>query len=263
MEPRRLALLLALLPALAGTVAVPARAEWIVFVGGGIREIRGSLDVRGRQVRFHDVSGTLMSVAADDVDVAASAFLTAQVGRMPAPSSVVAPGPAAGGRPGAACASVRLARIASAETYEVEIGGKVETIHLACVDAPETRHRIPDLAFFGHEAAARVEQLLATSPSLCLVEDDPPRRDGADHRVAFLRTGDGRDLGAEIVRRGFAVARAGNCGRVEDYLALEARARADQQGHWGPSAHGAAVAVVASTVSFGGMPTARRGGGRS
>lgn len=261
MRNRRRTLVLALVSA--AVAAAPARAEWIVFVGGGIREIQGALDVRGRQVRFHDVSGTLMSVAADDVDVAASAFLSAQVGRSPAPASGAAPGPTAGGRPGAPCAAVRLVRIATAETYEIEIGGRVETIHLACIDAPETRHRIPDLAFFGHEAAARVEQLLATAPSLCLIEDDPPRRDAADHRVAYLRTGDGRDLGAEIVRRGFAVARAGNCGRVGDYLALEARARAGQLGHWGPSANGAAVAVVASSVAFQGMPPARRGGGRS
>jgi endonuclease YncB( thermonuclease family) len=260
MRTRRLALSLALI---AGALAVPVRGEWIVFVGGGIREIRGELDIRGRQVRFHDVSGTLMSIAADDVDVAASAFLSAQVGRTPPPATGAPPAPGSGGRPTAPCTPVRLVRIASAETYELELGGRTETIHLACIDAPETRHRFPELAFFGHEAVARVEQLLATSPSLCLVEDDPPRRDAADHRVAFLRTGDGRDLGAEIVRRGFAVARAGNCGRVGDYRALEARARTDREGHWGPSANGAAVAVVASAVAFHAVPPARRGGGRS
>lgn len=261
MRTRRLACWL-LLPALCG-VAVPAGADWIVFVGSGIREIRGPIEVRGRQVRFHDVSGTLMSIAADDVDVAASAFLSAQVGR----SSAAAPGAdadsATGGRPGAPCLPVRLGRIASAETYELAIDGKSETVHLACVDAPESRHRFPDLAFFGHEATARVEQLLAVSPSLCLVEDDPPRRDGAGHRVVYLRTGDGRDLGAEIVRRGYAVARPGNCSRVDDYRALEARARAGELGHWGPSANGAAVAVVASAVAFHAVPPARRGGGRS
>lgn len=261
MRHRRLALVLCV--ATAAVAPTPAAAEWIVFVGGGIREIRGPLDVRGRQVRFHDVSGTLMSIDADDVDVAASAFLSAQVGRVPAAPSGPDGEPVTGGRPGAACRPVRLNRIASAETYELTIDGRTETVHLACIDAPETRHRFPDLAFFGHEASARVEQLLAASPSLCLVEDDPPRRDGAGHRVAYLRTGDGRDLGAEIVRRGYAVARAGNCGRPDDYRALEARARAGQQGHWGPSANGAAVAVVASAVAFHAVPPARRGGGRS
>jgi endonuclease YncB( thermonuclease family) len=261
MRHRRLALVLTV--AAAAVAPRPAAAEWIVFVGGGIREIRGPIDVRGRQVRFHDVSGTLMSIAAEDVDVAASAFLSAQVGRVPVAPPDAKAGTATGGRPEAPCRPVRLSRIVSAETYELAIDGKNETVHLACVDAPETRHRFPELAFFGHEASARVEQLLAASPSLCLVEDEAPRRDGAGHRVAYLRTGDGRDLGAEIVRRGYAVARTGGCGRPDDYRALEVRARAEQQGHWGPSANGAAVAVVASAVAFHAVPPARRGGGRS
>ena len=206
-----------MLPALCG-VARPAGADWIVFVGGGIREIRGPIDVRGRQVRFHDVSGTLMSIAADDVDVAASAFLSAQVGRSSAHAPDVGTDSATGGRPGAPCVPVRLGRIASAETYELVVDGKSESVHLACIDAPESRHRFPDLAFFGHEATARVEQLLAASPSLCLVEDDPPRRDGAGHRVVYLRTGDGRDLGAEIVRRAAKEAKL-------DAHAFEARVR--------------------------------------
>jgi hypothetical protein len=53
--------------------AAPAAADWIVFLGGGIQEIRGPWELRGRQVLFHTPAGTLLSARAEDVDLPARA----------------------------------------------------------------------------------------------------------------------------------------------------------------------------------------------
>ena len=117
----------------------PAAADWIVFLGGGIQEIRGPWEVRGTQLRYHSPTGTLLSVRADEVDLPASAFLSWQVGERRHPPSVTPRGAASGEESG--CAPARILRVLGPETLELAIDGCAETIHLECLDAPDTRHR--------------------------------------------------------------------------------------------------------------------------
>ncbi|HLF56767.1 MAG TPA: thermonuclease family protein, partial [Thermoanaerobaculia bacterium] len=200
--------------------APASRADWIVYLGGGVTEIEGTWEVRGRQVLFHSRSGTLLSVRAEDVDLPASAFLSWQVGdRRKAPGSAaearrVAEPPVAAPLPGKSeCIAARVHRIDAAETLELEIAGKVETVHLTCVDTPETRHRFPELAGYGGLAASAVESRAPAGASVCLIEETPPRRDRQGHRVAYVRLADGGDLGAEMIGGGYGLARRDECGR--------------------------------------------------
>ena len=69
--------------------APPAAGDWLVFLGGGLQETRGRWEVRDGLVRFHSPGGTFLSARAEDVDLAASAFLTWQVGdRRKSPDSL-------------------------------------------------------------------------------------------------------------------------------------------------------------------------------
>ncbi|KAB2964897.1 MAG: hypothetical protein F9K18_07145 [Thermoanaerobaculia bacterium] len=256
--------------------AAAARADWLVWVGGGIRETRGALEVRGRQVRFHDVSGTLMSVPLEDVDVAASEFVSWQVSatrasKMPgvvpwerkAPPPVAATkatAPLADGRP---CAAGSVVRVVDSETVEVAVAGARRIVHLACVDGPEERNRFPELAYFGRETEGVLAALLLPGARVCVAEEgERPLTDRAGHGIAYLRFPDGRDAGAELVRRGYGVSRGGACGLRSRYLELERQAVAEEVGHWGPTANQVAVAVVANALAFHAVgPPMRAGGG--
>jgi endonuclease YncB( thermonuclease family) len=198
------------------------------------------------------------------VDLAASAFLSWQVGlrRTPAaaaPAVPLAPDPAA------ACLPARVVRVASAETLELLSGDGParETVHLACLDAPETRHKFEELVWLGQQAAAAVEGLAGAGSAVCVGEDSPALRDRQGHRVVYLRLPDGRDLGAEVIRAGLGLARPGPCARGSAYRDLERRAREADRGLWGPAGNPPLVAVVAKGMAAGGpaMPPARMRGG--
>jgi len=271
MRASRLVLLLALALAVAGA----ARADWLVWVGGGIRETRGALEVRGRQVRFHDVGGTLMSVPLEDVDLAASEFVSWQVSttrptkipdpvpweRKPAPPAAAtqATPPLADGGP---CAPGTVRRVVDSETVEVQLERGAQLVHLACLDGPEERNRFPELAYFGRETESVLAALLAPGAPVCVVDEgDRPLLDPAGHRIAYLRFPDRRDVGAELVRRGYGVARDGACAQRARYRELERQAVAAEVGHWGPTANQVAVAVVANALAFHAVGPPRRAGG--
>ncbi|MGH9360514.1 MAG: thermonuclease family protein [Thermoanaerobaculia bacterium] len=254
----RLRLLLVLVPILASPAA-PAAADWIVFLGGGIQEISGSWEVKGNQVRFHSPSGTLLSVRADDVDLPASAFLSWQVGErrhLPAaaPCSRL---PSAAATEETPCVPARIVRVLGPETLELAIDGNAETVHLDCLDAPDTRHRFPQLAWYGMQTAGTVGTLVRAGQSVCWSEAKPSPRDAQGHRIVFVRLENGRDLGAELIGRGLALAGRYACLRGPSYQALEDQARGRERGHWGPSGNDVSVAIVAQSASLAGGPPAR------
>jgi len=227
--------------------------------------------VRDGLVRFHSPGGTFLSARAEDVDLAASAFLTWQVGdRRKSPDSLPPAGAemqpprdrAEAGSEGA-CRPVRVVSVLSAETLEVEAGGRRATVHLACLDAPETRHRFPELAWFGAEATAQVERLAPPGSSVCLVDESPPLGDRQRHPILYVELADGRDLGEEVIARGLGLVRSGSCVRRDRYLEVERLALVAERGHWGPSGNDASIAIASHAQGFHAAPSprARSGGG--
>ncbi len=251
--------------------AAPATADYLVFLGGGIQETRGPWAAGARDVLYYSSTGTLLSIPAADVDLPASAFITWQVGgrrRAPAPSRLpdaegAAPGGAAA-EAAPACLPARLVAFAGAETLEVAIDGRAETVHLACLDAPESEHEFLSLGWFGRVAEGVAESLVRPGQEICLFEESPPQRDGAGHRVVFVRLPDGRDPAAELIGAGFGLARAGQCARADAYLGLEGQARREERGHWGRSSQRAAFAAAGDAMAAAAGPpvrTARSGVG--
>jgi len=251
--------------------AVPANADWLVFLGGGLQETRGRWEIRDGLVRFHSPTGTLHSVRASDVDLAASAFLTWQVGERrreltalpPAGAEMHSSETATESTKEVPCVPAKVVRVLAAESLEIESAGRRETVHLACLDAPETRHRFPQLAWFGAEARATVEKLAPGNSSLCVVEENPPLRDRQRHRIVYVRLGDGRDLGAEVIARGYGLVRSGGCVRRATYLELEAAALTTERGLWGPSGNDASLAIASRALGFSAAPAPRARSGSS
>lgn len=260
-----------------GLAATPVAADWLVYRAGGVQEIRGPWEVVGSQVRFHLPGGTYSAVRADEVDLAASAFLSWQVGdrraigreHPPVGAEVSAPRSAASapkaGEP-TACAPARVERVVSGETLRIDAGRGAETVHLACVDAPEPSLATPELSSFGEQAAGTLSLLARPGFELCLREESPPRVDRAGHRVVYLELPDGRDLGDLVLRRGFGLVRGGECARRDAYVEVERAALAAGVGHWGTSVHDLSITIVAGASELGGaaaLPPRRLARGRS
>jgi len=240
--------------------AAPSGANWIVFARGGMQEIKGVLEVRGKQVLFHSPAGTLLSARLEDVDVPSSAFLTWQVtdGRaLPAgpPARFVVPGQ--GALPAAApppCVDASVDAVVNAETLKIKTAGRLEGVHLACVDGPDVRHKFPDLDWYGSVARAALEAMAPVGAAVCVSEDTPPRRDVEGHRLVYVRTKSGADLGAAVIARGLAVVRTEPCARLESYRVAERKARLAGDGHWGVEANAASVAIAINAMALTGGP---------
>ncbi len=244
-------------------LAVPAGADWLVYRAGGVQEIKGAWEVVGAQVRFHLPSGTYSAVRADEVDLAASAFLSWQVGDRsaigaghPPVGAELVGTQATGVEAVAPCVPARVVRVVTAETLEIDAGKGSETVHLACIDAPEPGHSLPALSAFGEQSAGTVSLLARPGTAVCVEAERPPLADRAGHRIVYLQLPDGRDLGELVLRRGLGLARGGACARRDAYLAIEGQALAAQVGHWGPVSHDLSVAIVGDALELDGSAAA-------
>jgi endonuclease YncB( thermonuclease family) len=263
---------------------VAAEAGWLFFIGGAVAETKGPWEVKGRQVRYHTVGGRFFSISTQDVDLAASAFLTSQVasaaaGDVRSEASVVewarrlraerAALDAAAGSPRAAapnpapaepgCIPARAIAAKSSGSVELAIAGRVETTHLACLDAPEPNRGLEPFLPLAGESVAYAQELIGAGVELCLVHGQgEPTVDREGHRIGYLRFADGRDFGTEMIRHGYAISSSRACVRRDEYRALELDAAAQRRGLWAASntsdVIGALVAVLPGARGTGAPP---------
>jgi len=219
--------------------------DWLVYVGGGLEAIEGGWSERHGQVIFTKRGGALVSVPYRDVDLAASTFITWQLnGRRQPPPRASLPA-ATGAEPASpACTPVRLLALRGSETLFVASGEEPETVHVACLDAPETEHRFSELGWFGRATLSAVRLEVAAGDSLCLTELETPQRDREGHRVVYVTLANGRDYASQLIGGGLGLLRSGSCSRAADYRKLEDGAIADLRGLWGPSGERAAFTAV-------------------
>lgn len=130
-------------------------------------------------------------------------------------------------------APARLLKVFDADTILVSLpGGQEEKVRLLGVDAPEVQgYRDAEP---GGEAAKALARSLLTGQALTL-EADPTadQRDRYRRLLRYVRLGDGRDLGAELIAAGYARAyRRFSYMRKQAYLGLESEARSAGRGLW-------------------------------
>jgi endonuclease YncB( thermonuclease family) len=236
--------------------------EWLVYIGGGLEAVEGGWEERDGRVLFTMRGGTLVSVPFQDVDLPTSAFITWQLGgRRKAPPRAAVPqaDPEAGADPAPDCIGARVIAVNSSETLEVAVGEERETIHLACLDAPETQHQFAELAWFGRATLSAVQMAVKPGAEVCLTELTPPVRDKADHRIVWVSLADGRDYTEAVIFDGLGLLRPGLCDRGAHLRRLEDRAIAEQRGLWGPMSQKAAfqAAMSGPAVSAGPAPARR------
>ena len=228
-----------------------ARADWLVYIGGAVQETSGAWQLRGRPVRFHPPSGQLQSIAIEEVDLASSAFLSVQLGskRLAPPRPKGAPPAAGASEP--PCVSGRAVRSSGAERIVVETAGRSEIVRLACLDGPEPNAGLEPIVHYVSAVERELERLLLVRPAVCYEPDAASgERDQDGRRIAYLRLADGRDLGGELIRRGFAIAAPGGCARAAEYRRIETEATANGRGLWAAASAEVARAIAAGLPRF-------------
>jgi endonuclease YncB( thermonuclease family) len=156
----------------------------------------------------------------------------------------------------------RVVSLRSGETLEISDGKRREIVHLACLDAPETVHKYPQLGWFGRATLSAVELAVPPGAHVCLTEQSPPKRDGEGHRVVYVTLADGRDYTQEVIAGGLGLLRPAHCARAAHYREIEDHAIAKQRGLWGGMAAEPAFAAGRLALSVaGGPPPPRRSGG--
>jgi endonuclease YncB( thermonuclease family) len=249
----------ALIPASLLSTGILMADEWLVYVGGGIQDIEGGWEERGRTVVFTMRGGTLASVPFEDVDLPTSAFITWQLGgrRQPPPRAPLPEiEPQTESQRAPECVEARVKSIRSGETLEVVVDGQSETIHLVCLDAPETTHQFPELAWFGRATVSAIQIAVKPGTKVCLLEQTPERRDREGHRIVDVRLADGRDFAEAVIFDGLGILRPGRCPRARSLRRLEDRAIGEQRGLWGAMSQRAAFQAVMSgpAVDAGASP---------
>lgn len=120
-----------------------------------------------------------------------------------------------------------VTHISDGDTITVSIGGKEEKVRIIGLDAPETS----PMECFGNESSAQLSFFL-TGKNVTLGTDSSDDRDnfGRLLRYVFL---DGRDIGAEMIREGYAASyRKYPHSRTDSYNALEMEAKNIRAGLW-------------------------------
>lgn len=133
---------------------------------------------------------------------------------------------------------VLVAKVFDGDTILIEQGGQQTTIRLIGVDTPETSRPDTPVEFYGPEAADFTRQAL--EGKRVILEFESPGRPGGPvdqygRTLAYVITGDGKNINLELVRLGY--------GRVflkypfryqKEFKAAEKAARTTGLGIWSP-----------------------------
>lgn len=178
------------------------------------------------------------------------------------------------GGPPEASPSARVSRVVDGDTVVLALDGREVKARIVGIDAPESVDPRKPVERFGKEASAHLRELAGGKAVRVERDASGQARDRYGRELVYLRLADGRDVGREMIRDGFAHAYVKYpFGRADDYRASEREAREAGRGLWGPGgeppAPRARAAPKAPAVEFGaptkaGTPCKRKvaGGGR-
>jgi micrococcal nuclease len=133
--------------------------------------------------------------------------------------------------------TARAVRAVDGDTLKVSVGGRVESVRVLGIDTPETHRPGTPIECGGPQASAHMASLVRGRPVVVLERDPTQARvDRYGRLLAYVRLPDGRSVGSEQVRAGWAMPYVYDGRPVTRYPALRriaGAARADARGVWG------------------------------
>jgi micrococcal nuclease len=133
---------------------------------------------------------------------------------------------------------IRVARVVDGDTIEVTLSdGAKEKVRIIGIDTPEIVDPRKPVQCFGHEASARMKELV-DGRAVELQKNPSEDRDKYGRLLRYIDL-EGDDIGAQMIREGYAFSyKAFAHPRLEQYNALERDARNAKRGLWGPACGG-------------------------
>jgi micrococcal nuclease len=129
--------------------------------------------------------------------------------------------------------SGRVVRVVDGDTIRVALGGRVERVRYIGIDTPESVKPDTPVQCYAHRAAAENARLVGGRRVRLVLDVEP--RDRFGRLLAYVyRTADGLNVGAALVRGGFArtLTIPPNVRFAARFRALAAQARRAHRGLW-------------------------------
>lgn len=127
-------------------------------------------------------------------------------------------------------ASIMVEKVFDGDTISARIGHQTEKIRLIGIDAPEMGQKP-----WGGKARKHLESVLTAYSWRVVIEYDVEKRDKYGRILAYLKTGDGKLVNAEMLRDGYAVLFTfpPNVKHVDELMAAQKQASERRLGIWG------------------------------
>jgi micrococcal nuclease len=132
-----------------------------------------------------------------------------------------------------------VTRVVDGDTLKVELAGKSETVRIVGMNTPETVDPRKPVECFGKEASDKMSELVGEKVVRLEQDSTQGNRDRYNRLLRFVFLEDGRDVGLELIREGFAEESLyGNVPHKyrEEYLEAEREAQSASRGLWNPAA---------------------------
>ena len=127
----------------------------------------------------------------------------------------------------------QVTRIVDGDTIDVSIDGRIERVRISGIDTPEVVHPSEPVQCFSEEASRKMKELVGGKRVILEPNVDGDNRGAYGRLIRYLRLGDGTDVGAEMIRQGYAFSyKKYPHSRLEEYNKLEQKARDTQRGLW-------------------------------
>lgn len=127
-----------------------------------------------------------------------------------------------------------VSSVVDGDTIKVRIEGKVDTVRLLAIDTPETKDPRKPVQCFGDAASAKMNELVGGKQVRLEKDHTQPDRDKYKRLLRYVYLEDGRDVGAEMIKQGYAFAYTRfPSDKLEEYRGYEKQARETNAGLWG------------------------------
>lgn len=128
----------------------------------------------------------------------------------------------------------QVTEVVDGDTIRVMYNGKIEPVRLLAIDTPETKDPRKPVQCFGDAASRKMSELISGKNVKLQRDGTQPDRDKYFRLLRYAYLEDGTDVGAEMIKQGYAFAYTRfPSDKLDEYRGYEKQARETNAGLWG------------------------------